>query len=945
MPPEQDDTANNDEAWQFGSFVIWAQQRRVELAGRPIRLGPRSFDLLLFLVKRAGEFVDNRELLSGVWSGVVVEEASVRVHVSLIRKALGVPGERDGCWEWISNVPLHGYRFNGRLTRRHTAANTASGTVELPNESAFGRLPARMTPLVGREAEVKQTLSLIARHRLITVVGSGGIGKTSVALCTAARYRDETNTSVGFADLSPLVSSAHVPDAIARALGVSADLPDTLRAIIHVLEGRDILLLVDNCEHVVDRLAETLSLLLSSLPGLRVLATSREPLRLLGECVFRLPALALPDGHQASLEQLVRWPSVELLVARAQAAGAGRFHEDDARPLAKISRQLQGVPLAIELVAARLGTQSAADLAARLDDHLRMLSIANRGAADRHRSLAAALDWSMALLDQRESRMLRALAIFRGAFDTEGALALLMGESDPDDALDALASLVDKSLVMYDMAAQAAPYRLLDTTRAYAASLAAQYGEQDSLTHRHAAYMLDAMRAANIELPSLTEQSWGKRHIHRLDDLRFALRNCLSVSADAPMAASLVVASGPLWFQVSQLAEYRDSIVAALAALDTQGEGETEMKASLATTLLVAMLHTNGSDPGLAAVCDRAIAGAQTAGLRVLELQARWGRCTYDMFRGAYASALGHADKLQQVVQSWSDQAALNLAHRTSAMACHFAGEFELSRQHSEAALRMGESGGRTQTNMVGVDPAVAAKALFARTLWLQGHTGLALETATDAVARALVSRHTLSLCAALYGACPVALWSEEIDLARHWVGLMKDEARRRGLAGWLRFADWFHQGLLSATGNSRNYVLGVLDLLPGYDPPHQEMLLTFNVAWLTASLVDRAKAGEAEWCAAEILRGQGQRHLEEGDDTAAEASLRRAVHIARRQGARAWERRAAHDLARLLLARGDPRQAAQLIQDTCGSIFHTNDDRMLERLAGLHQRACAAIS
>lgn len=930
-----DARADGEVFWRFGPFVIREWQRRLEASGRTVRLGPRSFDLLLMLVKRAGEFVGKEELLSTVWAGVIVEDASVRVHVSLVRKALGEPGEGDGCEEWISNVPLRGYRFNGKVTRERIVTRHETGTAAGP---PFMRLPSRLTRLVGRDDDVDGIVSSIVQHRLVTVVGPGGIGKTSVAICAAKRYHAETGAQVGFVDLSPLISPDHVQGTLARALGIAADLPDTLEAIVQSLAGRDVLLLVDNCEHVVEPLARTLSLLLSDLPGLRVLATSRETLRLLGECVFRVPALAVPDAAQSSLSQIVRSPSVELLLARARAAGADDFREEEGRFLAKISRQLEGVPLAIELVAARLGAQSAKDLASRLDDHVRLLSIGNRGATGRHRSLAAALDWSMALLDAHEARFLRALSVFRGAFDVESALAIAPAGLAPDVAFDALASLVDKSLVMFDASEHVAAYRLLDTTRAHAAALAAESGERADYLRRHAAHMLDTMKAATAELPSLSERAWGERYAHRLDDVRYAFENCLSDLAGVPTAAALITASAPLWFHVSEVAEYRDRVAAALSAIERREDRDVKAETWLTTALIVALLHTDGSNRALDLLCDRAIAGAQAAKVRVLELQAHWGRCTHDMFRGAYADALRHSGVLLGVVQSWSDLAALNLAHRISAMANHFCGAFDVSRRHSDASLRMSEGAGRTRANMVGVDPVVAAKALLARTLWIQGHTAEALATATDAIARAQENEHATSLCAALYGGCPVALWSEALDLADGWIRLMREESRRRGLVGWLRYADWYHEGLLAASGDPVAHVCRVSERLPGYDAPHREMLATFRAEWVDEGLLERVRAGEGLWCAAEVWRGIGFHHERCGSAGDAEACYLQAFDIARRQGATAWARRAAFSLAGLWNGQGKPWQARQVISEACAGAVD-DDDRMLARLRDLRER------
>jgi predicted ATPase/DNA-binding winged helix-turn-helix (wHTH) protein len=898
QPEAPTDLASTEVRWYFGAFVLWEAQRRLERAGEAVRLGPRSFDLLLQLIKRAGEFLSKDDLLAAVWAGVVVEEASVRVHMSTLRKVLGEPVDSDECKEWISNVPLRGYRFNGRV-RRETTGIPAQPVAPQPNPG-FTPLPVRLTELVGRDADAARVLEALGTHRLVTIAGTGGIGKTRLAIHVTESHRHAHGTEIAFVDLSSLISRDHVLGTLARAVGVPADLPDILGAIVQRLTDRRVLLLIDNCEHVVDSLAQPIAGLLSVLPDLRVLATSREALRVTGEYVFRLPALAIPQAEQLSLTQALHWPSVALLVERAKAAGAGAFNESHGPLLAQITRQVDGIPLAIELVAARLGVQPIADLARRLDDHMRLYAF-SRAALARHRTLAAALDWSIALLSDTELRLFRWLSVFRGRFDVESALGVSAGGMDADVAFDALISLVNKSLVFFDSNDAVAPYRLLDTTRSYAAALLAQSEERPALLRRHAVLMRDLMKAAAAELSDLTEQAWADRYAHRLDDVRFALEVCLTQQPDAKMAASLVTASAPLWFHLAQVVEYRDRVSAALALVDGQPTTDTKTATWLNTALVSALLHTGKSTPELGAAADRALAGALAVKIPVLELQARWGRCTHDMFRGEYSSALGQAHTLMAAAQSWSDPAALNLAHRVMAMANHFCGHFEVARTHSEASVRVGGGLGHARANMVGVNAIVAAKAMLSRTLWVQGETARALEEAGDAVHRAQAAGKSVSLCSALYGACPVALWAGELELAAEWIRLMTDEAQRKGLVGWLRYAEWFTQGLqLRMAPDREHYVREVAGQLATYDAPRREMLATFCTDWVDEAMIERVSRGGSPWVAAEVWRAAGWRAERNAAADEAEAFYLRAIETARRQGAVAWEQRAAQARARL---------------------------------------------
>lgn len=881
--------------WRFGSFTVYEMRRRVERSGQAVRVGPRSFDLLLQLLKRAGEFMSKDELLSTVWAGLVVEEGSVRVHMSTLRKALGEPDEGDGCDEWITNVPQRGYRFNGRVQREQAGEKQATAR---PFAPALAKLPVRLTELVGRDADVHRVLTALAAHRLVTIVGPGGIGKTTAAVRAAECVTlQDARVEAAFVDLSPLISQDHVPATMAQAVGATADMPDPVQAIVEVLQGRTALLLIDNCEHVLESLTQPIVTLLMALPDLRILATSREPLRLAGERVLRLAPLAVPDTEDVSLEQALRWPAVQLLVERAGAAGAGAPNATQGPVLARMARQLDGIPLAIELVAARLGVQSIHDLSLRLDDHLRLHARGARSVHPRHRTLAATMEWSAALLTPEELRLLSRLSVFRGRFDVESALRINAGV-DGDASFDALISLANKSLVAFDANEPVAPYRLLDTTKSYAATLFLGKDDRAATLRCHALFMLDCMAGATSELSKLTAQAWIERYAYRLDDVRFAIGNCLAGAADTKTAACLVTASTALWFQLSLVTEYRDRAAAVLAAIDALPEPDKEAATWMNTALITALLHTAGPHEALDAACDRALAGALALGIPALKMQALWGRCTHDMFRGEYAAALRHSETFRALVEPAAEPSALGLSRRVSAMAHHFGGDFALSRRYSMEAIAVAGAA-RSHAALVGPDSAIAAAALLCRTLWIEGDTDKAVETAAQAVAGADAMGHAVSLCSALYGACAVALWARERELAVRWVTMMVDVAQRRGFLGWLRYAQWFAQGLQLETAPDRErHVQEVAGALALYDEPRREMLVTFCADWIDDALIARAERGDAPWVAAEVWRAAGRRSERAGQCDEAEGFYLRAIETAAKQGARAWQARAEQSLS-----------------------------------------------
>ncbi|MGK6310686.1 hypothetical protein [Variovorax sp. DT-64] len=317
--------------------------------------------------------------------------------------------------------------------------------------------------------------------------------------------------------------------------------------------------------------------------------------------------------------------------------------------------------------------------------------------------------------------------------------------------------------------------------------------------------MRELMRTATSDSGELTSQAWTARYAHRLDDVRSALDTCLAQQDGWETGAALTIASAPLWFHVSQVAEYRDRVIAALACLAQRPGPDTETKAWLQIALGNALWHTRGPVPEMGAAYERALAGAMSAGLGVLELQARWGICVLHVIRGEYATALRHSHALLDSAGASQDPAALNLADRMAALANHFCGNLSAASGSAQTALLVGGGVRQTRVNLFQVDATVASNAFLARTLWLQGDAANAMATASRAVALAEAGGNAVSLCFALFGACPVALWSGELELARKWVRMMLDEAQRRGLAYWYQWAHCYALGLEASTADDRD--------------------------------------------------------------------------------------------------------------------------------------------
>lgn len=938
----------------FGPFRLSPAKREIKRDGVPLALGDRALDILIALVERPSEIVSHRDLTARVWRDLVVTPGNLRVHMSALRKALG---DGQGGARYIENVTGRGYCFVAQITRE-TEAAPAQRSPEQADTAARKRLmlPPKLGRMIGREQTVSTVAGDLLAERFITIIGPGGVGKTTVALAVAHALFAEFSGAVCFVDIGAVADEKLVAATTAASLGLPVQIDDAVPTLQEYLQTLRILLVFDNCEHVIDAIAMLAETISREAAGVHILATSREALRVEGEHVYWLPPLASPSP-ESSLQaaDVHKFPAVQLFMERA-AAGGGKFEltDENAPIVASICGRLEGIPLAIELAAGRAGSHSITATADLLNKDLALDWHGRRTALPRHQTLRALLDWSFGLLPELEQVTLRRLSLLIGAFTVEAASAIVAADrTEHAGTLNALDALVAKCLVSVHTGEDGSPrYRLLEITRLYAREKLHESGDALSTARRHALYftrLLNSRHGGLIDL-EFTGRAYALRE--HLGNIRAALEWCFSAEKvpEHRLPVELAAAAAPVFFELSLLNESCKWSAAALATLDDSNRGGRREMILQSTWAISAMWIRGTTDEVLAAITR----GMQLAHPLHEPLQRLRMLATKHLFLTRLADfrgALSAAQEWGVVAKQAGDVTSLSIADLLLGVGWHFRGDQALARRHFDAGFARA---GERQLQLCGNDHRVRSLIVLSRTLWLCGLPERALSTARQAVSTALLCGKPLDTCFALLFTAPVYLWCGQWDGAqdmleqlvkhKHWPVLKPFHASAAALQGALLIGrEATEQGIAmmqSAAVTMKDERLNVIGTLAACclvqgllvaGRPDEALITLRNARHNALRSGDRVSLPE-------LLRLQAQTllALSPYNEERALRLLIRSCRVARQQSAQSWELRAAIDLARIHVRRGECKPARQFLAPIYGRFtegFATCDLQSAARL------------
>ncbi|TXC80309.1 transcriptional regulator [Paraburkholderia azotifigens] len=888
-------------SYSFGPFFLFPDKRQLVCHGKQVKLGGRALDILIALVRRAGTVIGARELLAEVWPDTVVVEGSLRFHLVALRKALA---ESDPGVTYVMNVPGRGYTFVATVA----SCDALQPAIGLKNAASLSRdhfrFHRRGASIVGRERDIDQIVRQLAEHRFVSIVGAGGMGKTTVANAAIDRLRDDFEGRIVSVDLSVIQDSDLVCSTLLAALCEGREGVSSISEVCASMGHTRTLVLLDCCEHLIDGVAQVVEELYRNSPGIYILVTSREIVNVDGEFVFRLPPLDVPPPAEVlKAREALNYSAIRLFVERVVQAGCHfELTDDNAQAVSRLCRGLDGIALAIELAARQMPTFGLVGILELVDKKSRLMWHGRRTAVPRQQTLGATLDWSYGLLTGLEQVCLRRLAVFVGCFTLEAAVSVI-GADDIEhaDVMKAINQLSNKSLLDVRLYENAVRYFLLDTTRSYARMKLEEAGEIDDIAARHAAWYaaswLDGDAADDSTESSLAE----------LGNLRAVLEWALIREQDLVNGCKLVASYAKLLLTKSMLGEARKWTEIALSKLGDQERG-TVVELELAGAYGQALMFTSNDSEAVGRVYERGLSIAMSMGDAVRHDRLLCGLIMYlyrtSDFHGAFMFA---SEAAQSIAASGRDTLPV---HSMLAVALHMRGDIQESARLWEPVILSGKASGMeaVEPAELGINPYLRALSGKARNLWLTGDADEAGRVADEAIECARSLRHPATRCVTLLWAGEVFAWQENWSRLREIADEYEAIVKVNGFTPY-HFAVLGLRGQIAYAEGRLEESIALLDAcLDGLMKCHYTMPASMFRNSLAIALCASKDVGRAVLVCDEAIReiesngdklylpklliAKASAHQIAGERDASAACLRDAFCVARRQGAAVYETR-----------------------------------------------------
>jgi predicted ATPase len=816
------------------------------------------------------------------------------------------------------------------------ARESLARPVQFPVEPGVTNVPAATFELIGRASSILELRGLLSECRVVTLTGPGGIGKTSLALEVARAVAQDFQDGRILVELATLSNPALVPPAVASVMGLKLDGQQTsAESVARAIGKKRLLLVLDNCEHLVDAAAELIEAIMNHCEGVTVLATSREVLRVDGERVFRVLPLDVPPEDERQQRDPRSHPAVTLFLARARALGAGfNLDDDNLNAIAAICRRLDGIPLAIEFAAARAALLGPVAIAALLDDRFNFLTTGRRSALPRHQTLRATLDWSYDLLSETEAQLLRRLSVFVGDFSL-AAVAAVTG-LDAILAADHVASLVVKSLVVADLRGESPHYRLLETTRVYALEKLRDRGYHREAARRHAEFYRDLLIGSDSP-DKMSQPDRLPIHGRHIDNARAALDWAFAPDGDVQLGVVLTAAMIPLWVRMSLFAECRQRVELALANLDDGDVAAPRLRMQLSGALGWSLMYGVGRAREAAPALATTLELADRLDDKEYRLRALWGLCIDQFNNGEFRKALEFAHRFVRAAENSSDPTDSIIADRLLAVSLHYLGDQKAARRHIDRVdARLNEL--EEKPRIFPLDLQSSTHYFRARILWLQGFADQAFHLVAENIDEGLANGHALTFCSVLgQGACPIAFLAGDFDAAERYGSALLEHTERHAIRVWRLWAGCFKGMVIARRGELAAGLellraelerAGDARFLPRFLFPLGEFAACLGDAGevgqgliIVNEALERCKARDELWYLPELLRIKGVLLLKQAERQSAVAAERcfdEALRLAREQGALFWQLRSILSLARLRIEQDRPADAARMLVPVC---------------------------